>query len=89
MTGSEAEALRHCAAGWVLFHSGLWGGPMGFVWAGADGAAAGHVPQWESDALTFLERKGLVAIVPTGGARDARVVVTHIGSLCLAQDVAA
>lgn len=89
MTGSEAEALRHCAAGSVLFHSGLWGGPMGFVWADADGAAAGHVPQWESEALTLLERKRLVAIVPTGGARDAQVVVTHLGSQHLTQNLAA
>lgn len=84
MTEDERRALDHAAEGSVLFHSGLWGAPMGFLWAGADGAPAGQVPQWESDALTLLERRGLVVIRPGVGTRDARVEATRAGTRLLA-----
>jgi hypothetical protein len=80
MTDGELQALQHCATGSVLFHNGLWGAPMGFVWAGDDGLSAGRVPQWESEALAMLERRGLVAIRPGIGTRDVHVVVTDIGA---------
>jgi hypothetical protein len=84
MTEDERRALDHAAEGAVLFHNGLWGAPMGFLWAGADGAPAGRVPQWESEALTLLERRGLVAIRPGLGNRDARVEATRAGTRLLA-----
>ncbi|HET9138842.1 hypothetical protein [Actinophytocola sp.] len=76
MTKNELNALRHVAAGMVLFHNGLWGGPAGYRWAGGDGASAGQVPQWESEILNLLECRGLITISPTLGARDMPVVVT-------------
>lgn len=72
------EALGDVAAGSVLFHNGLWGGPVGFVWAGPEGAA-GRVPQWESEVLMLAERRGLVAIGVGVGSRDAPVEVTAAG----------
>ncbi|WP_104481405.1 hypothetical protein V5P93_003731 [Actinokineospora auranticolor] len=79
MTKNETSALRHVAAGEVLFHSGLWGVPMGFLWAGGDGLSAGRLPQWAADAVVVLERRGLVAIRAVAGARDAAVRVTEAG----------
>ncbi|GLZ37224.1 hypothetical protein [Actinokineospora sp. NBRC 105648] len=83
MTENETRALRHVAEGVVLFHSGLWGVPMGFLWAGADGSPAGRLPQWAADALTVLERRGLVVIRAAAGARDAVVRVTEAGTSVL------
>ncbi|WP_436499969.1 hypothetical protein [Actinokineospora sp. HUAS TT18] len=80
MNDRELRALRHCAEGAVLFHNGLWGAPMGYLWAGADGCAAGHVPQWEAEALALLERRGLVAVRPGPGTRDTPVEVTDRGA---------
>jgi hypothetical protein len=79
MTENERRALDHAAAGSVLFHNGLWGVPMGFLWAAEDGSPAGRVPQWESDALALLERRGLVAIRPVIGTCDLRVEATEAG----------
>ncbi|GGS27993.1 MULTISPECIES: hypothetical protein [Actinokineospora] len=73
------EALGHVAAGAVLFHAGWWGGPEGFVWAGADGSAAGRVPEWEAEVLMVAERRGLVAIGRGVGSRDVPVAVTAAG----------
>lgn len=84
MTECERRALGHVAAGVVLFHSGLWGAPVGFLWAGPDGAAAGRVPQWEEEVLALLERRGLVAVAPGVGTRDLPVVVTEAGRRVLA-----
>ncbi|MGQ0841789.1 hypothetical protein [Actinokineospora sp.] len=89
MTDNETNALRHAAAGSVLFHNGLWGAPMGFLWASEDGSPAGRVPQWEADALTLLERRGLVSIRPGVGTRDARVTVTDAGARVLGARTAA
>jgi len=89
MNDMELQALRHCAEGSVLFHNGLWGAPMGYLWAGADGFAAGHVPQWESEALAMLERRGLVAVRPGPGTRDTPVVVTDSGIRWLDRTLAA
>ncbi|MFC7615307.1 hypothetical protein ACFQV2_19185 [Actinokineospora soli] len=63
----------------MLFHNGLWGAPAGFMWAGADGSAAGRVPQWEAEVLMVAERRGLVAIGSGVGSRDAPVAVTAAG----------
>ncbi|HVK21101.1 MAG TPA: hypothetical protein VM677_07050 [Actinokineospora sp.] len=89
MNATELQALRHCAEGTVLFHNGLWGAPMGYLWAGTDGLAAGHVPQWEAEALSLLERRGLVTVRPGPGTRDTPVVVTDSGSRFLDATVAA
>ncbi|MDQ3404148.1 MAG: hypothetical protein M3548_12230 [Actinomycetota bacterium] len=79
MTEDEKRALGHVAAGALLFHNGLWGGPMGFLWSDERGSAAGRVPEWESTALTLLERRGLVSIRACLGTRDLPVVVTDAG----------
>ncbi|WP_026421137.1 hypothetical protein [Actinokineospora inagensis] len=79
MTENETRALRHAAEGAVLFHSGLWGVPAGFLWAGSDGAPAGHVPQWVAEALTMLECRGLVVFRAAVGTRDTVVRVTEAG----------
>ncbi|WP_018680335.1 hypothetical protein [Actinokineospora enzanensis] len=79
MTENETSALRHVADGAVLCHSGWWGVPTGYLWAGADGAPAGRVPQWAADALAVLERRGLVAVRVAVGARESAVRVTDAG----------
>ncbi|GAA3000104.1 hypothetical protein [Actinokineospora diospyrosa] len=79
MTENETRALRHAAEGSVLFHSGLWGAPLSFLWAGSDGGPAGHVPQWVAEALTVLERRGLVVFRVVLGTRDVAVRVTEAG----------
>ena len=81
--GNVVQALGDVAAGTVLFHNGLWGGPAGFVWADDDGAAAGRVPQWEAELLMVAERRGLVAIGRGVGSRDAPVAVTAAGKALL------
>lgn len=87
MTDNEMRALGDVAGGAVLFHNGLWGGPMGFVWADSDsprGAGSGHVPEWESETLELLERRHLISIEPGTGARDVHVYVTESGRRLLA-----
>ena len=79
MTRNDLNALRHAAAGLLLFHSGLWGAPAGYRWAAPDGSSAGQVPQWESEALDLLERRGLVSIRPVIGARESAVAATALG----------
>jgi hypothetical protein len=79
MTEDELAALRHAAAGMLLFHNGLWGASAGFRWAGPDGADAGQVPQWECEVLELLEHRGLVSVRPCVGARDSAVLVTAAG----------
>ncbi|GAA3033165.1 hypothetical protein [Actinokineospora globicatena] len=79
MTDDERRALRHAAEGAVLFHSGLWGVPTGFLWAGPDGGPAGRVPQWVTEALTVLERRGLVVFRVVLGTKDVAVRVTEAG----------
>jgi hypothetical protein len=83
MTDNELRALRHAADGLLLFHNGLWAAPAGYRWAAPDGSAAGHVPQWECEALDLLERRRLVTIRPATGARDVPVVVTGDGRALL------
>jgi hypothetical protein len=79
MTDNELRALRHAAQGEVLFHNGLWGGPAGYLWAAPDGSEAGHLPQWESEALQLLERRRLVTVRRAVGARELAVVATTAG----------
>ncbi|PPK65213.1 hypothetical protein V5P93_003650 [Actinokineospora auranticolor] len=82
MTENEMIALQDVADGAVLFHNGLWGGPMGFRWADYSGAAAGELAGWEADAVLSLVRRGLVVIESLSVAgRDARVVVTAAGAM--------
>ncbi|SDC08864.1 hypothetical protein [Actinokineospora iranica] len=85
MTENERTALRDAAQGAVLFHNGLWGAPMGFLWAGSDGSPAGRLPQWEEEALALLERRGLVAIRPGVGTRDVPVRATEAGERLLGE----
>src|SRR4051794_6972828 len=77
MTRDELSALRHVAAGMVLFHKGLCA--AGYRWAAPDGSSAGQVPQWECEALDLLQRRRLVAIRPAVGAHDVPVVATPAG----------
>ena len=87
---NELSALRHAADGMLLYHNGLWGAPAGYRWAGADGASAGQVPQWETEVLDLLERRHLVSVRPGFGAKDRPVVVTDAGKRMLsAMDVKA
>ena len=79
MNENELSALRHAAAGMLLFHNGLWGAPAGYWWAGPDGAGAGQVPPWESEILDLLERRHLVSVRPGFGAKDRPVVATEAG----------
>ncbi|WP_084467270.1 hypothetical protein [Actinokineospora inagensis] len=81
MTENETIALHDVAEGAILFHNGLWGGPMGFRWADYTGTAAGELSQWETDAVMSLQRRGLIVIESNPGqGRDARVQVTAAGA---------
>ncbi|SES42757.1 hypothetical protein [Actinokineospora terrae] len=80
MTENEMSTLRDVADQSILFHNGLWGGPMGFRWSDTDGGAAGTVPQWQSESLDRLIRRGLAQITPTPGARLAKVTLTPTGA---------
>ncbi|HEU5472450.1 MAG TPA: hypothetical protein VFV67_17495 [Actinophytocola sp.] len=81
MTRNELNALRHVAAGMVLFHNGLCA--AGYRWSAPDGSSAGQVPQWECEVLDLLERRRLVTIRPAVGARDVPVQVTAAGRAAL------
>jgi hypothetical protein len=83
MTENELRALRHAVDGQLLFHNGLWGAPAGYRWAAPDGSCAGHVPQWECEALDLLERRRLILIRHGVGARDVPVVATGAGITAL------
>ncbi|GAA3010716.1 hypothetical protein [Actinokineospora diospyrosa] len=90
MTENEMSTLRDVADNAILFHNGLWGGPSGFRWADNDGSAAGSVPQWESESLESLLRRGLAQIHPcTGGGRLAKVRLTNTGADMLDWQMAA
>ncbi|MBM7774245.1 hypothetical protein JOD54_004449 [Actinokineospora baliensis] len=81
MTENEMSTLRDVADNAILFHNGLWGGPSGFRWSDNDGSAAGTVPQWESESLEALLRRGLAQIHPSvGGGRLAKVRLTTAGA---------
>ncbi|RLK57971.1 hypothetical protein [Actinokineospora cianjurensis] len=90
MTENEMSTLRDVADQSILFHNGLWGGPMGFRWSDTDGGAAGTVPQWQSESLEVLIRRGLAQIEPaTGGGRLAKVSLTPTGTDYVALPMAA
>ncbi|GLW89970.1 hypothetical protein [Actinokineospora globicatena] len=81
MTENEMSTLRDVADQSILFHNGLWGGPMGFRWSDTDGGAAGTVPQWQSESLDILIRRGFAQIDPApGGGRLAKVILTPTGA---------
>ncbi|NIH79897.1 hypothetical protein [Amycolatopsis viridis] len=79
MTAQELQALADVAAGLILFHNGLWGAPACYMWADADGAAAGRVPPWECEALDRLSWRGLIEATHGSGAGDVPVVATEAG----------
>jgi hypothetical protein len=83
VTNEEIRALRHAAEGQVLFHNGLWGAPAGYRWSAPDGSSAGRVPQWESEVLDLLVRRGLIAVDPVTGARDGVLAATGAGLAAL------
>jgi hypothetical protein len=80
MTSQEFQALQDAARGLILFHSGLWGAPMCYMWAGSDGREAGRVPSWESEALDRLLARRLTTVKPATGAKDGQVMATDAGS---------
>jgi hypothetical protein len=76
----ELHALQDAAHRKILFHNGLWGAPMCFMWAGPDsGRGAGRVPIWEVEALDRLLMLGLLAVRPGAGATDVPVMPTDAG----------
>jgi hypothetical protein len=76
----ELHALHDAARHRILFHNGLWGAPMCFMWAGSEsGRGAGRVPMWEVDALDRLLNTGLLVVRPGAGATDVPVVPTEAG----------
>ncbi|MGQ0842313.1 hypothetical protein [Actinokineospora sp.] len=84
MTTAGRQALLDTAAGRVVFHNGLWGGPAGYLWRGTDGAAAGRLPQWESEQLDLLVQRRLVTVRPgPTGRLDVAVVPTRAGLAAL------
>jgi hypothetical protein len=83
MNENQLQALRHVAANEVLFHRGTWGGPQGYRWRGPDGAEAGLVPQWESDALDTLASRSLIKAERRRGPLDRGVTITPTGAAAL------
>jgi len=83
MTAHDVQALADTAAGLILLHNGLWGAPECYMWAGADGDAAGRVPPWECEALDRLRRRKLVAPAPGSAVDDVPVVLTERGQTTL------
>jgi hypothetical protein len=76
----DLVVLHHVRNAHILFHNGLWGSEMCYMWASAEpGRGCGRVGGNETDALDRLARRGLVAIQPGQGATDVPVVLTSAG----------
>ncbi|SDD10434.1 hypothetical protein [Actinokineospora iranica] len=85
MTEQERQALRHVAAGQLLYHTGLWGGPAGYRWRGQDGSEAGVVSPWETQALYSLTSGGLIAVEARTDPFARRVRITAAGMSMLGE----
>jgi len=88
MNDQELSALGYAAANELLFHGGTWGGPPGYRWRGQDGAAAGLVPQWATDILDALARRGLIRTERRLGPLDVGVTATPSGLAILGTQAA-
>ena len=76
----DRTALRHVTQGLVLFHNGMWGAEMCYMWSGPEpGRGTGRLPQWESESLDRLYRRGLVTIEPGPGTTDVPLRPTAAG----------
>lgn len=83
MNAQELQALADSAAGLILFHNGLWGAPACYMWAGADGVAAGRVPPWECETLDRLSWRKLIVTTRGTATQDVLVVPTEAGIAAL------
>ncbi|MEV4316103.1 hypothetical protein [Actinocrispum sp. NPDC049592] len=84
LTTAQSSALADAAQGRVLFHNGLWGASMGYVWAGpTPGRGSGPVPKKVGDALDSLSRLGFVRVLPGASGTDVPVVATESGKAAL------
>jgi hypothetical protein len=79
MYENELSALQQVADNEVLFHPGMWGGPVGYRWRGPDGAEAGQVPQWQTEVFDRLTGRGLIRIERRLGPFDRDISITSAG----------
>jgi hypothetical protein len=81
--------LQHVRNAHILFHNGLWGSEMCYMWAGAEpGRGCGRVGRVETETLDRLIRRGLAEIQPGQGATDVPVLLTSAGRDRLLQQAA-
>jgi hypothetical protein len=76
MNDRARQALEQVASGHVEFHTGAWGGPAGYRWAGG-------VPIIWDGELERLEAKHLIVIEQRLGPLERRVSVTSHGIAAL------
>jgi hypothetical protein len=80
LSRTEIEALEDVVHGRIVFHNGLWGAEMCYMWSGRiPGRGAGRVLPEKSDALYRLYWRRLIVIQPGDGRTDVPVVVAEHG----------
>jgi hypothetical protein len=76
----DLAALRHVSNGQVVFHNGLWGPEMCYMWASPEpGRGRGRVSPAETQVLDSLIGRALIKVQPGHGATDVPVVLTEKG----------
>lgn len=84
----DLQILHHVRNARIVFHNGLWGSEMCYMWASAEpGRGCGRVGRGDAETLDRLIRHGLAEIRPGQGATDVPVLLTSAGRDRLLQAV--
>jgi hypothetical protein len=76
----DLQILHQVRNAHMVFHNGLWGSELCYMWAGAEpGRGCGRVGRDDAETLDQLIRRGLAEIQPAQGATDVPVVLTPAG----------